>query len=266
VISFVGAGPGAYDLITLRGAQRLATADIVIWASSLVPKELLSHAHPNAVVYDSSSMTLEEVLKIYQDHSEALIVRLHSGDPAIYGAIQEQIDWCIENHRDFEIVPGVSSLAASAAVIGRELTIPGISQSIVITRMASRTRQSVPEGESIEAFASHGCTMALFLSTARPRALQDKLLNPSSGYTPETPVAIIIKATQPEEQTSLTTLGNLSRELQRLKASRTTMVIVGKAVTAKPRRSHLYSPLFSHSHRRRSLRGDITDVDEPLQQ
>ncbi len=262
MISFVGAGPGAYDLITLRGAKRLADANIVIWASSLVPEELLSHAHPNALVYDSSTMTLEEVLSIYQDHQDAAIVRLHSGDPSLYGAIQEQIDWCVDNHRDFEVVPGVSSLAASAAVLGRELTIPGASQSIIITRMASRTRQSVPEGESIEEFTSHGCTMALFLSTTRPSALQNKLLTPSSGYTIDTPVAIVVRATQPGERTSLTTLGNLAKELHRLKASKTTMVIVSEALTARPRRSHLYSPSFSHSHRRRSPHKDAINMND----
>ena len=149
MISFVGAGPGAADLITLRGRDRLAAADVVVWASSLVPEALLAHARPGVTVLDSKAMTLEDVLAVYAAHPASAIVRLHSGDPAVYGAIQEQIDWCVANERDFEIVPGVSSLGAAAAALGRELTIPRLSQSVVLTRLGGRTAASMPPRESI---------------------------------------------------------------------------------------------------------------------
>ncbi len=154
LISFVGAGPGAADLLTLRGASRLGAADIVVWASSLVPADLLDHAQPGATIHDSAGMTLEDVLAVYEDHPGAAIVRLHSGDPSLYGAIQEQIDWCHDHDRPFEIVPGVSSLSAAAAAVGRELTIPTVSQSVVVTRLANRTSASMPAAANHSAVSS----------------------------------------------------------------------------------------------------------------
>ena len=149
MISFVGAGPGAPDLITLRGAARLAAADVVVWASSLVPEAVLEHCRPGVELHDSATMTLEDVLGVYAAHDEAArIVRLHSGDPAIYGAIGEQMDWCLAEGRSFEVVPGVS-------------------QSVVLTRLAGRTAASMPSKEGVAAFAPHGATMAVFLSAAR---------------------------------------------------------------------------------------------------
>ncbi|MGH9282891.1 MAG: cobalt-precorrin-4/precorrin-4 C(11)-methyltransferase, partial [Acidimicrobiales bacterium] len=193
MISFVGAGPGAPDLITLRGRDRLAAADVVVWASSLVPDALLAHSRPGAEIHDSAGMTLEDVLGVYAAHPSAAIVRLHSGDPALFGAIGEQIDWCLRNGRDFEVVPGVSSLAAGAAVLGRELTVPGVSQSVILTRLPGRTAGSVPTGESLAALAAHGATMGVFLSGARPEELQHQLLA-GGGYTPATPAAVVVRA------------------------------------------------------------------------
>jgi len=190
VISFVGAGPGAADLITLRGRDRLAAADVVVWASSLVPEALLDHAPPTAEIHDSAGMTLEDVLAVFTAHPDARIVRLHSGDPVIYGAIQEQVDWCVAHERDFEIVPGVSSLGAAAAAVQRELTIPTVAQSVVLTRLGGRTAASMPERESVAAFAAHGTTMAVFLSAARPVELQRELLAAGSGYSADTPAAV----------------------------------------------------------------------------
>lgn len=255
MISFVGAGPGAADLITLRGAERLANAEVVIWASSLVPEEMLSHVPTGATVYDSKSMTLEDVISVYEDRPEAAIVRLHSGDPSLYGAVQEQIDWCIANERQFEIVPGVSSFGAAAAIIGRELTIPRVAQSVVITRLASRTSDSMPERESIEAYAATGCTLAVFLSAARPGALQAALLGPTSAYTSETPAAIVIRATWPDEHVIFTTLGTLAADLAATGATLTVLVLVGPALTGAAPRSHLYSPTFAHTFRKRSTAG-----------
>ena len=257
MISFVGAGPGAADLITLRGAQRLGRADVVVWASSLVPDALLAHARSDAVVHDSAAMTLEDVLGVYATHPDASVVRLHSGDPAIYGAIQEQIDWCVDNGRNFEIVPGVSSLAAAAAAAGRELTVPALAQSVVMTRLAGRTAASMPARETVAAFAAHGATMAVFLSGARPRQLQDELLAAGSGYQRDTPAVIVVRASWPDEAVVPTTVGRLAEDLSATGASTTVLVLVGPALAASGNgaRSHLYSPGFAHRFRRRSLRG-----------
>jgi len=255
LISFVGAGPGAPDLITLRGAARLAAADIVIWASSLVPAELLVHASADTTVFDSAAMTLEDVLAVYEANPSAAIVRLHSGDPSLYGAIQEQIDWCVAHDRSFEIVPGVSSLAAAAAAARRELTIPRVSQSVVVTRLATRTAASVPERERIATFAATGCTMAVFLSAAQPEALQRELLASPSAYSPDTPVCIVIRASWPDERVVPSVLGRLAEDLRATGATTTALVLVGDALAGTAPRSHLYSPEFAHGHRRRSHPG-----------
>jgi precorrin-4/cobalt-precorrin-4 C11-methyltransferase len=255
VISFVGAGPGAADLITLRGRDRLAAADVVVWASSLVPEALLDHARPVAAVHDSAGMTLEDVLAVYEAHPDARIARLHSGDPVIYGAIQEQLDWCVAHERDFEIVPGVSSMGAAAAALGRELTVPTVAQSVVLTRLAGRTAASMPARESVAAFAAHGTTMAVFLSAARQVELQRELLAGGSGYALDTPAAIVVRASWPDERVVTTTLGCLAAELDALGATRTVLVLVGPALHGAAPRSHLYAPRFAHQFRRRSRAG-----------
>lgn len=256
MISFVGAGPGAPDLITLRGAKRLAAADVVVWASSLVPEALLTHARPEAEIHDSAVMTLEDVLAVYRDHPDpAAIVRLHSGDPALYGAIQEQIDWCRAHDRRFEIVPGVSSLAAAAAAVERELTLPQVAQSVVVTRLPGRTRASMPGRETLAAFAAIGATTAVFLSAARPHELQAELLGPTSAYHPATPAAIVIRASWPDQRVVTTTVGRLAEDLAATGATTTVLVLVGPALDAEAARSHLYSPEFAHRFRRRSAPG-----------
>lgn len=259
MISFVGAGPGAPDLLTLRGRDRLAAADVVVWASSLVPEAVLAHARPAAVVHDSAAMTLEDVLAVYAGASpEAAVVRLHSGDPSVYGAVQEQIDWCVAEGRQFEIVPGVSSLAAAAAALGRELTSPGVAQSVVLTRLAGRTAASMPPSESVASFAAHGSTLAVFLSAARPEELQAELLAPGSAYTPDTPAAVVVRASWPDEQVVPTTVGRLAADLAATGARTTVLVLVGPALAGAARRSHLYSPGFAHQFRRRSRPGTTT--------
>jgi precorrin-4/cobalt-precorrin-4 C11-methyltransferase len=256
VISFVGAGPGAPDLITLRGRDRLAAADVVVWASSLVPEAVLTHVSPGAVVHDSAGMTLEDVLAVYAGASpDAAVVRLHSGDPSVYGAIGEQIDWCLVHERDFEIVPGVSSLAAAAAAVGRELTQPGVAQSVVLTRLAGRTAGSMPPRESVASFAASGTTMAVFLSAARPVELGQQLVAPGSGYTADTPAAIVVRASWPDERVVITTVGRLAEDLEALGARTTVLVLIGPALAGAGGRSHLYSPGFAHMFRRRSLPG-----------
>jgi precorrin-4/cobalt-precorrin-4 C11-methyltransferase len=263
VISFVGAGPGAPDLITLRGRDRLAAADVVVWASSLVPEAVLAHARPQAEIHDSAAMTLEDVLAVYAARpSPARIVRLHSGDPSLYGAIGEQIAWCVEEGRDFEIVPGVSSLAAAAAALGRELTAPGVSQSVILTRLSGRTASSVGPGESLTALAAHGATMAVFLSGARPVELEAELR--AGGYGPDTPAAVVVRVSWPDQQVHETTVGELAATIASTGATRTLLVLVGDALagpgpgvspTSTAGRSRLYAPDFAHAFRRRSLPG-----------
>jgi len=258
VISFVGAGPGAADLITVRGRDRLAGAGVVVWASSLVPEALLAHAPPDALVHDSAGMTLEDVLAVYAAHPGQAIVRLHSGDPSVYGAIQEQIDWCLAQERDFEIVPGVSSLSAAAAALQRELTIPEVAQSVVLTRVAGRTAASMPPGESVARFAASGATLVVFLSGGRPTELQQELLAAGSAYATGTPAAIVVRATWPDEQVVMTTVGRLAEDLAATGARTTVLVLVGPALTGAAPRSHLYSPHYAHQFRRRSSPGTTT--------
>ena len=232
MISFVGAGPGAPDLLTIRGAQRLAEADIVVWASSLVPEAVLDHCRPAVVLFDSKTMTLEEVTAVYDANPEAAIVRLHSGDPSVYGAIAEQIDWCVRHGLAFEIVPGVS-------------------QSVVLTRLANRTRSSMLPHEDVSMFAAHGVTMAIFLSAARPQELQDQLLSLGSRYTPETPAVLAFRVSWPDERIVRATVGSLADSLAQLGETATVLVLVGPALApiADPQRSHVYSSSYAHTFR-----------------
>ena len=255
LISFVGAGPGATDLLTLRGLDRLRQAEIVIWASSLIPAEMLAYAGHGAKLLDSASMTLEDVVEVYEFNPEAQIVRLHSGDPSIYGAVAEQIEWCIANGRAFEIVPGVTSVSAAAAVLGRELTIPKVAQSLVVTRVARRTASSMPGNESLAAYASLGGTLAILLSGAQTELVQEELTAEGSRFGPDTPAAVVIRASWPDEQVILTKVGELASAIRESKATRTLTIVVGEALTANASRSHLYSPAFSHRFRSRSEPG-----------
>jgi len=251
MISFVGAGPGAPDLLTLRGAARLGAADVVVWASSLVPEAVLGHCRPDVVVHDSKAMTLEQVTAVYAAHPKARIVRLHSGDPTIYGAIAEQIDWCVAHDRSFEIVPGVTSMTAAAAAAGHELTLPAVSQSVVLTRLADRTRSSMSAGEGVAAFAAHGVTMAVFLSAAKPDELAGQLLSIGSGYAADTPAVIASRVSWPDERIVTTTVGDLARSLGELGRTATVLVLVGPALATSPgpARSHVYSPDYTHTYR-----------------
>ncbi len=255
MISFVGAGPGDPELITVAGANRLAEAEIVIWASSLVPEALLRYCQREPRTFDSATMTLEDVVEIYQANVTKSIVRLHSGDPSVYGAIQEQIDECLRLSFEFEIVPGVTSLAATAARIGRELTIPKVAQSVVFTRLASKTSASMPERETLEAHARIGGSIGIFLSAASPKGLQDALLCEGSAFTELTPAIIAIRASWPDERIVASTVGTLAADLAATKAKRTVLVLVGEALAGEAARSHLYRPDFSHKFRKRSLAG-----------
>jgi precorrin-4/cobalt-precorrin-4 C11-methyltransferase len=247
---FVGAGPGAADLLTFRGAAAIAAADVVVWAGSLVSPELLVHARPGAELLDSSQLTLEQVTAVYQRAADERLVvaRVHSGDPTLYGAIQEQIAECDRRGLPWEIVPGVSSLAAAAAAVGHELTIPGVAQSVVLTRLATRTSSSMPPRERVRELARSGSTMAVFLSCSRPRALQAEL--EAGGYPPETPCAVVYRASWPDEVIIRCGLAELASRIREARISKQALVLVGPALADAGGRSNLYNPAFSHSFRR----------------
>jgi precorrin-4/cobalt-precorrin-4 C11-methyltransferase len=245
---FIGAGPGAPDLLTIRGAKLIAEADVVVWARSLVHEGVLEHASPEAEIVESTNIPLEGVRKLYERavEEDRKVARVHSGDPSLYGAVLEQIELCEELGLDWEMVPGVSSLGAAAAAIGRELTVPEVSQSVILTRRASRT--PMPKGEAIKNFAAHGTTMVIFLSAARPRPLQEELL--AGGYPPETPCAVVYKASWPDEQVIECPLGQLAERVREAGFTRQALVLVGPGLAVGGTRSHLYSPEFSHMFRK----------------
>jgi precorrin-4/cobalt-precorrin-4 C11-methyltransferase len=257
VISFVGAGPGAPDLLTLRAADRLARADVVVWASSLVPGAVLDHAGAGAEIHDSAGMTLEDVLAVYAAHPGGRIVRLHSGDISIYSALGEQLDWCRAEGREFEIVPGVGALAAAAAATGRELTGPGVAQTVIATRLPGRTAASVPANEDMAALAAHGTTLAVYLSGARPDEVRERLLA-GGAYTADTPAAVVVRASWPDELVVPTTVGDLPAAMRSTGARTVVLVLVGEALRGAADRCHLYDPAYAHGFRRRSLPGTTT--------
>ena len=228
MIHFVGAGPGAPDLITVRGQKLLEEADVIIYAGSLVNPELLQTAGEGCQIYNSAYMTLEEVLKVMEDaEKEGLTtVRLHTGDPSIYGAVREQMEELEKRGIPYDVTPGVSSFCGAAAALGMEYTLPGVSQSVILTRMEGRTK--VPEKESIESFAAHQATMVLFLSSAMIGELAGKLVE--GGYAPQTPAAIVYKATWPEEKAFVCTIDTLEKTAADNDIDRTALIIVGEAV------------------------------------
>ena len=245
---FIGAGPGAPDLLTIRAAKLIGEADVVVWARSLVDEGVLEYARPDAEIVESTTIPLEGVRNLYERaiEEDLEIARVHSGDPSLWGAVMEQIEVCEELGLSWEIVPGVSSLGAAAAAIGRELTVPEISQSIILTRRASRT--PMPEGEDIKSFAAHGTTMAIFLSAARPRLLQEELIE--GGYAPQTPCAVVYKASWPDQQVIECRLEDLADRVREAGFTRQALVFVGPGLDAGGTRSHLYHPEFSHSFRK----------------
>ncbi len=258
MISFVGAGPGAADLLTLRGAQRLAAAEVVVWASSLVPEELLDHVGPAAQVHDSAGMTFEDVCSVYAAHPDAAIVRLHSGDLSIYSALQEQVDWCLRQDREFEVVPGVGSMAAASALLARELTVPQVAQTVIATRLPGRTAASMPDRERVASLAAHRATLAVYLAGARPEELQRELLADGAGYPPDTPAAVVVRATWPDERVHLTTVADLAETVRADGARTQLLVLVGPALAGAAPRCLLYDPRYAHGHRRRSTPGTTT--------
>jgi precorrin-4 C11-methyltransferase len=248
-VYFVGAGPGAADLLTLRAARILGEVDIVIWARSLVDPEVLTHA-PQAEQVPSDDKTFDDVLAIYRRAAEEGldVARVHSGDPTLYGTLHEQLGACRALGLDTVIVPGVSSLSAAAASLGQELTIPDVSQSLIITRRAQRT--SMPPNEQLQAMAAHGTTMALFLSVRRPRELQQDLLD--GGYAPDTPTAVVYKASWPDEIVFRCRLDELGTRIREAKITTQALVLLGPALGSAEHagQSHVYDPHYGHRYRR----------------
>lgn len=248
MVYFVGAGSGAADLITIRGKHMLEQADIVIYAGSLVNPQLLSYAGDSCRIYNSAEMTLEEVLDVIKQAEEQHLttVRLHTGDPCLYGAIREQLDQLDQFCIPYEVCPGVSSFCGAAAALQMEYTLPEISQSVIITRMAGRT--PVPERESIRSFAAHGATMVIFLSTGMLDKLSEELK--AGGYFKDTPAAIVYKATWPDEKTVVCTVDTLAVSAKEEGIQKTALIIVGNAVSQSGyERSRLYDPLFTTEFR-----------------
>lgn len=247
MIHFVGAGPGAPDLITLRGAELLRSAKTVIYAGSLVNPALLGLCQPGTSIYNSAEMTLEQVLDVMV-RTEGDLVRLHTGDPSLYGAIREQMDALRKLQIPFDITPGVSSFCGAAAAAQAEYTLPGVSQTVIITRLAGRT--PVPEQEQLAALAAHGSTMVIFLSAGMLEGVQSALLQ--GAYTPDTPVALVYKATWPEEKVVHGTLGTLSELGLRHGIHKTALILVGEFLRGGYDRSRLYDPSFSTEYREAS--------------
>lgn len=248
MVHFVGAGSGAADLITVRGSRLLAGADVIIYAGSLVNPELLQYKKEGCRVYDSAKMTLEEVLAVIFEAEEAGLdtVRLHTGDPCVYGAIREQMDVLEEKGIAYDYCPGVSAFCGAASALNMEYTLPGISQTVIITRMAGRT--PVPERESIAKLAAHGSTMVIFLSTGMLEKLSQELI--AGGYRPETPAAIVYKATWPEEESHICTVATLAQCAKEYGITKTALIIVGDTVAQSGyHRSELYHPAFTTEFR-----------------
>lgn len=251
MVHFVGAGSGAADLITVRGKEYLEKADVIIYAGSLVNPELLQYAKKNCKIWNSAKMTLEEVLDvIFEAEKKGLMtVRLHTGDPCLYGAIREQMDVLDEKSIAYDYTPGVSSFCGAASALNLEYTLPDVSQSVIITRMEGRT--PVPEKESIQSFAAHHATMVVFLSTGMLEELSKRLIE--GGYTADTPAAIVYRATWPDERAYICTVGTLAETARENHVTKTALMIIGDVVThSHYDRSKLYDPEFTTEFREAS--------------
>jgi precorrin-4/cobalt-precorrin-4 C11-methyltransferase len=250
MIHFVGAGPGAPDLITLRGAKLLSEADVIIYAGSLVNPALLDGKKDNCQVYNSASMTLEEVLSVMLEavKNNCEVVRLHTGDPSLYGAIREQMDQLDRFGIPYDVTPGVSSFCGAAAALKKEYTLPGVSQSVIITRAEGRT--PVPAGEQLRDLAAHQATMVLFLSTGLLEKAEQELM--AGGYAPDTPAAIVYRATWPDEKVFHCTVSTLAETARKNGIANTALITIGYFLEGNYDRSKLYDPTFSHGCREAS--------------
>ena len=247
MVHIVGAGPGAPDLITLRGAELLKSADVVIYAGSLVNPELLKLCRPDCEIHNSAKMTLENVVSVIAraEREGKATVRLHTGDPSLFGAIREQMDEFEKLGIEYDVTPGVSSFCGAAAALGAEYTLPAVSQSLIITRMAGRT--PVPEREKLSAMSTSGASMVLFLSAGLLEGVTRELIQ--GAYTEDTPAAIVYKATWPEEKVVRCTVGTLAKAAEENGIHETALILVGDFLRGTVERSRLYDPGFTTAFR-----------------
>lgn len=256
MVHFVGAGCGAPDLITVRGAALLAKADVIIYAGSLVNPELLEMAKDGCEIYNSAEMTLDEVISVMQkaENEGRMTVRLHTGDPSVYGAVREQFDALERLGTEYDVCPGVSSFCGAAAALKAEYTLPSVSQTVIITRMAGRT--AVPEAESISALAAHNSTMVIFLSSGMTKQLSEELIK--GGYSPETPAAIVYKASWKDEKIIRCTVGTLNAAAEENGIRKTALITVGNFLGNEYELSKLYDVGFETEYRKASVKGEKT--------
>lgn len=247
MLYFVGAGPGAPDLITVRGLKMLEQADVVVYAGSLVNPALLKNCRPDCEIYNSAAMTLEQVMDVMLLAAKAdkNVVRLHTGDPSIYGAIREQMDILDAHGVEYAVVPGVSSFLGAAAAVKAEFTLPDVSQTVILTRMEGRT--PVPAKEDMAGLAAHRASLVVFLSMSLLDKLTERLL--TGGYTPETSACIVYKATWPDEKVIHTTVAQLAQAAADNNITKTALVFVGGFLGSEYAKSKLYDAAFSHEYR-----------------
>lgn len=246
-VYIVGAGPGDPELITVKGLRLLGEADVVIYAGSLVNPKLLEACKPGTAIYDSASMTLDEVLAVIIEavSKGQMVVRLHTGDPSIYGAIKEQIDGLAAKGIDVQVIPGVSSFVGAASSLKKEFTLPSISQTVILTRLEGRT--PVPDKEKLAALASHRASMCIFLSVQMIDKVAGELI--SGGYAPSTPVAVVQRATWPDEKIIQATLETIAGIVKQENIGKTAMIMVGDFLDTQYEKSKLYDPTFAHEYR-----------------
>lgn len=248
MVYFIGAGPGDVDLITVKGRELIKTCDVIIYAGSLVNPKHLEFCKEDCKVYDSAGMTLEEVIEVMKenDSEDTIIVRLHTGDPSIYGAIKEQIDEIEKLNINYEVVPGVSSFTAAASAIKKEFTLPSVSQTVILTRVEGRT--PVPEKESLESLASHKASMALFLSVGMIDKVVEKL---KKGYErDDVPVAVIERATWEDERVIIGTLRDIAEKVREAGIKKFAQILVGDFIDTEYEKSLLYDKTFTHEYRK----------------
>ena len=249
-IYFIGAGPGDPELLTIKGKKIIGMADIIIFAGSLVNKDILKLAKKGVMLHDSSGMDLSEILKILKSAKaqDKTVARIHSGDPSLYGAIQEQMEWCSKEKIDYEVIPGISSFQAAAARLKQELTLPGVSQTVILTRIGGRTK--VPAREDLAKLSSTGATMVIFLSVQEIKRVVENL---KRGLKADTPVAVLEKVSYPDERTITGTLNDIARKIKKAGIKRQALIIVGDVLRKKFQRSKLYDKDFEHMFRNHSI-------------
>lgn len=244
MVYFIGAGPGDVDLITVKGRDILSKADIVIYAGSLVAKEHMDFCKEGVEIHNSASMTLDEVIEVIKNNKDKLIVRLHTGDPSIYGAIKEQMDELDKYGIEYKVVPGVSSFVAAASSIKKEFTLPSVTQTVILTRVEGRTK--VPETEDLEKLASVGASMAIFLSISMIDKVTEKLRR---GYGRNVPIAVVARATWEDEKIIIGTLDDIGEKVKAEGINKCAQILVGDFIDCEYEKSLLYDKTFTHMFR-----------------